>query len=613
MSRSSAVFGGGTCARRGRLVIPLVRALTVGAALQAGPADCAGPEPARLARFETSLEELRQQLKIPGLSAAIVCEGRLAWARGFGHADVKRGLGVAPETPFHLASVTKPFAAVVVLGLAEEGVLNLDDPVSEYGLDYESAGVIRVRHLLSHTSGGEPGTEFRYDSERFADLGWVLARASGRSFRELLVQRVLGPLRLENTAPCPMSMGDGVLSPFRTWLTPRNARVYHRLARPYALDRSFAIGEGSYPVLFSPASGLLSSVSDLARFDIALDDGRLLSESARAQMFTPAVAPAGRELPYGLGWFSQTHAGTRLVWHYGWNPPTASALYLKLPDEGLTFIALANTDALSRPFDLGRDDTSVLDSAAALRFYETFVLEPRRGRTLPQIDWEADEERIVASLRSAEEDGLRELRERELLSYRRLFHAVGREDRVRRLEAVHARLSGTSSPGPGRDLPPLGEHLLPWTTVPLFGMGHVTALAWFLLVIASTLGTGMARISRRWLRPRSRAREMKEESRGRLTTVLAMAAVVTGTALYAALLARWPQDGPVTWSGGGPLARGLLGMAAASGGLAAVVLIRAVASWGARTGSGIARVTGLGAASGVCAGAWALLDLVGWL
>ena len=107
--------------------------------------------------------------------------------------------------------------------------------------------------------------------------------------------------------------------------------------------------------------------------------GRLLLEGARTRMLTPTRGADGRTLPYGLGWFTQIHAGTRLVWHYGWNPPTASALYLKLPDEDLTFIALANTDALSRPFELGRSDSLVLDSLLALTFYEAFVLEPRRN------------------------------------------------------------------------------------------------------------------------------------------------------------------------------------------------------------------------------------------
>jgi CubicO group peptidase (beta-lactamase class C family) len=566
--------------------------------------------PARLARFESSLEELRRQLGIPGLSAAIVSEGRRAWARGFGLADVEHGIGAAAETPYPLASVTKPFAAVVLLQLAEDGVLGLDDPVTKYGLDYESAGVVRVRHLLSHTSRGRPGTEFAYDSERFADLGWVIARASGRSFREHLVDRVLAPLGMKDSAPVPLSMGDGVLSPFRIWLNPRNARVYRRQARPYALDRSFTLVDGSDSIVFSPASGLVSSVADLARFDSALDGNPLLPESAKVRMFSPAITPEGRELPYGLGWFSQRHEGTRLVWHYGWNPPTASALYLKLPDEHLTFIALANTDALTRPFDLGRGDRSVLDSVVAMRFYETFVLEARRGRCVPRIDWETDEDSLVAALGSALEDGLAEVRERELLAYRRLFHAIGRANRVESLGAAHRRLRDQwTSPAQGA-LPPLGEHLLPWPTIPLFGTEHMTALVWFVMVGLSTFLVWAGRaIGRLFGHPSVPGASIPLGAR--VTAVPAALTVVMGLMLYAALLSRWPHDGPVTWSAGGLLARSFIATAATSGILSAVVLIRALLT--VRAESRLARASRLLVASGVCAGAWALLELAGWL
>jgi CubicO group peptidase (beta-lactamase class C family) len=564
-------------------------------------------DPARLARFETSLEELRRQLEIPGLSAAIVSDGRRAWARGFGFADVEHGIEATPDTPYPLASVTKPFAAVVVLELVEEGRLGLDDPASKYGLEYEGPGVVRVRHLLSHTSHGRPGTEFAYDSERFADLGWVIARASGRSFRELLEERILVPLEMEDSAPTPLSMGDGVLGPFRIWLNPRNGRVYRRQARPYALDRSSAIVDGSESIVFSAASGLVSSVADLARFDAALDGNRLLPEAAKTRMFRPAVTPEGRELPYGLGWFSQRHEGRRLVWHYGWNPPTASALYLKVPDEGLTFVALANTDALSRPFDLGRGDRSVLDSVVAMRFYETFVLEARRRRSLPRIDWEADADSLVAALQGAQEDGLAEIRERELLAYRRLFHAVGRTDRVEGLGVVYTRLRGHPTSPTQEALPPLGEDLLPWPTIPLFGMAHVTALAWFLLTCLSTLAAWVTQVVGERLGRRS---EPSAKRGGAcVTTVVAALAVLTGAVLYVALLSRWPHEGPVTWSAGSPLVRGFIAMAATSAVLSAVVLIRALAS--THTGSALARASRVLAASGVCAGAWALLDLAG--
>lgn len=605
-ARRASAAGGAPLA-----VLLLSLSIPLGAAVPASPDARGGVEPEVLARFEASLERLRRQSKIPGLSAAVVSDGRLVWARGFGQADTRRGIEATPETPYPLASVTKPFAAVVVLQLVEQGRLGLDDPVSNYGLRYESPGVVRVRHLLSHTSRGRPGTEYQYDSDRFADLGWVIKRASGRSFRQLLVERILKPLGMDDTAPTPVSLGDDVLSPFRIWLDPHNARVYRRCAHPYALDRSFALVEGYDSILFSPASGLLSSVADLARFDVAFDESRLVSATTRARMLTPAVTPDGRELPYGLGWFSQTYRGTRLVWHYGWNPPTASALYLKLPEERLSFMVLANTDALSRPFDLGRAGALILESTAALDFYETFVLEARRARPLPRIEWEDDEESIVARLPRHPDPEVAEVLERELLSHRRLYQAAGRARLAERLGAVHDRAFASSSLVGEEGLPALDERLRPWPSIPLFDMKQVTAFAWFLLALLSELALWPVRAVRSVLR---RRRRLDEPGRpGVPPAVVAALPVLGGAVAYAVFLARFPGEGSLTWSEGTLLAKSLIVLAAASGVAGAAAALHAVILWRRRRGRWWGRLHHTVVASGILGGAWSLLDLVGWL
>jgi CubicO group peptidase (beta-lactamase class C family) len=146
------------------------------------------------ARFEARLEELGEMLKLPGFSAAVVKDQELVWAEGFGFADLENRVAVTPNTPFHLASLTKPFAAAILMQLVEEGLLDLDDPVSEYGVDIESPGVIRVRHLLSMTSEGVPGRGYRYNGDRFGRLSQVIERAADRSFQELLFERIVEPL-----------------------------------------------------------------------------------------------------------------------------------------------------------------------------------------------------------------------------------------------------------------------------------------------------------------------------------------------------------------------------------------------------------------------------------
>ena len=80
------------------------------------------------AELEVELEDLPQKLKIPAFSAAIVQDQELVWAKGFGYADLENKVEATPDTPYHLASLTKPFAATIIMQLVEEGLLNLDDP-----------------------------------------------------------------------------------------------------------------------------------------------------------------------------------------------------------------------------------------------------------------------------------------------------------------------------------------------------------------------------------------------------------------------------------------------------------------------------------------------------
>ena len=155
----------------------------------------------RIARLETLLENLRQELKIPAYSAAIVKDQKVLWAKGFGYADVENKIPATEHTPYHLASLTKTFASTILMQLVQEGKIKLDDPVSKYGITLESDGVIRVRHLFSHTSEGNPGEQYRYNGNRFAELDKVVEKATGKSFAELLIANILDPLGMNETAP----------------------------------------------------------------------------------------------------------------------------------------------------------------------------------------------------------------------------------------------------------------------------------------------------------------------------------------------------------------------------------------------------------------------------
>jgi len=266
-------------------------------------------------QFEAELESLRQQMKIPGMSAAVVKDRQVVWARGFGYADVENGVPATAETPYHLASVTKPFAALVIMMLVQDGKLSLDDPVSRYGVSLPEGEQVTVRHLMSHTSAGTPGARYQYDGNRYGLLSQVIQAATGRSFQEWLFERILQPLGMDDTAP---SLAGCTGLPFASACE----RVCQAIALPYMLDENLNFASGYYHNNFSTAAGLISTVTDLARLDAALDANTLVTAETKELMFTPTVSNSGRDLPYGLGWFTQQYRGDRLIWHYGQWPPS---------------------------------------------------------------------------------------------------------------------------------------------------------------------------------------------------------------------------------------------------------------------------------------------------
>jgi len=405
------------------LVMCLLATLLAGCGMPAAKQEEVDAE--RWGTFEAELENLRQLMKIAGMSAAVVKDGQVVWARGFGFADVEKGIPAAPETPYHLASVTKPFAALVIMQLVQEGKLSLDDPVSRYGVSLPEGDKVTVRHLMSHTSAGTPGARYEYDGNRYGLLSQVIQASTGCSLQEWLFERILQPLGMDNTAPSPEGCAG---LPF----APACERVYQAIARPYLLDENLDFIPGIYQNSFSAAAGLISTVIDLAKLDAALDANTLVTAATKEQMFTPTVSNSGQDLPYGLGWFTQIYRGTRLIWHYGHWPPSVSSLFFKIPEQGLTLIVLANTDGLSRPFPLG--DGNVMNSLVALAFYKDLVLAPRYGRPFPAVDWSADNSTVFGLINQVQDEAVRDLLTKELYSRRMVARSLAQvQEQARQL------------------------------------------------------------------------------------------------------------------------------------------------------------------------------------
>jgi CubicO group peptidase (beta-lactamase class C family) len=374
----SGTTGGKTSRRRTSLKAALRAALglALAAALSAEvrPAAGTGLDPVRLGGFVGDLERLRLELKIPGLSAAIVKDGAVAWAQGFGFADLELRKPATKDTPYGIASLTKTLSSTLILRLVEEGRLSLDDPVSRYAPSFRD-GAVRVKHVLSHTSDGRPGDAYAYNSDRFGLLAELIRNVSGTPFRALLASTILEPLGMMSTIPGmdfdaaeargETRLGRGTRGRYR-W-------VLARTARPYLLYGADEVVRAPFPApQIDAASGIISTVMDLAKFDGALDDHRWLSREMQDRAWTPFVSNAGEPLPYGLGWFVEDLFGQRLVWHYGDLPDSFSSLYLKAPGKRLTLILLANSDGLSAPFFAA---PAVETSAFAASFLRRFVLD----------------------------------------------------------------------------------------------------------------------------------------------------------------------------------------------------------------------------------------------
>jgi CubicO group peptidase (beta-lactamase class C family) len=321
------------------------------------------PEPG-LQGFEARLDSIRMALRIPGMAAAIAKDGEIVWSRGFGLADVDQNRPATDTTSFYVASVTKSVAAIVIMQLVEEGLLDLDTPISEFGLSVESQGTVTVRHIFNHTSEGVPGLVHRYNGNRYILLGDIILQVSGRSFPRLLQERILGPLGLRHTAP------DVSVIPAFLEAGKNRHTFMANMAMPYSLKNGRVV-RSEFPSHFSPSAGLMASVRDLAAISIGLDQDRFLDPGTKEVMLSPSVELSGENLNYGLGWFVQWQDGIKVEWHGGeWE--SQSALVLRVPERRMTFVAVANTRQMSGAYRMGLGD--VMESGVGRLFMEAFVL-----------------------------------------------------------------------------------------------------------------------------------------------------------------------------------------------------------------------------------------------
>ncbi|CAM1342190.1 serine hydrolase domain-containing protein [Tenacibaculum amylolyticum] len=301
-------------------------------------------------QFTKELESLQHFFSIPGMTAAITQNNKLIYEQHFGYADLETKTLVNANTIFPVASITKLFTATLIMKLAAQGKLVLNDPISLYIPNSKLDKQIQIQHLLSHTSQGTIGKQFFY-SVRFSLLTQIIEKATGKPFNEVMNSEILTPLKLTNT----------FLLKNKQQLT----QAKETIATPYVLGNGVEKGFIDYG--YSTSAGLVSNTKDLLQFSKALDQNSILSTASKNKL----LQGIDNDLPYAFGIFKQRYLETDIFWIYG-QYDCYSSLLLKVPSKKLTLVLLANNNLMSDPARLIMGD--VTSSLFAMSFLKNYVL-----------------------------------------------------------------------------------------------------------------------------------------------------------------------------------------------------------------------------------------------
>ena len=390
-------------------------------------------------RFISELDNMRTGLKIPGMSVAVQQNGVTILQHGLGYADLKNQIPVTPKTAFGVASITKTFASTIIMQLAEKGMLRLDDSVSKYGIDFGNAN-ITIRHLLTHTSEGEPGTHYQYNGYRYGRLTQVVENAAGIPFYQLIMQNIIEPAGMTSSAP-----GINLYTYINYAKKHKEIRLFFErtfaaLAKPYAVNDRGEIVESYYLDEFGTFGGLRTTTGDLLKYSRAIDKHQFLRKETQDKIFSPNKTKDGKPTPYGLGWFSQQYLGVKYYWHYG-QTQGESGLFVKVPSKALTFVVLANSDRLSTPFPLG--DGDLFTSPAGQLFYKYFINSDEK---FPDIDYTKPANDIKALMNPSSE--YLDFYNKVLVTQAAICNAHGDTTRAKQFYSVYAELNFRDVPSP---------------------------------------------------------------------------------------------------------------------------------------------------------------------
>jgi len=302
-----------------------------------------------------------QKLHIPAVSVAVIKDGSLIKAEGYGLANIEHGIPARSDTVFKIGSVSKQFLATGIMLLVQDGSVALGDEVSKYLTGTPGTWqTITLRHLLTHTSGlvreapgfdpyklqpdidviktayplplqFKPGEKWTYSNLGYFVLAEIIHKVSGKPWADFLTERVFAPLRM--TATRVTSVAD---------IVPDRADGY-----AWKVDK-FENTE-NWPTV-RPSGAFLSTALDLAKWEAALLTDHVLKGSTKTEMWTPVILNDGRKHRYGFGWqlddfpAGSASSGVPMIRHGG-SMPGFRAGYFRWPSHGLTVVVLTNLES----------------------------------------------------------------------------------------------------------------------------------------------------------------------------------------------------------------------------------------------------------------------------
>ncbi len=312
-----------------------------------------------IAAIDKIASEGIDQKKVASYAVAVVKDGSLVLARGYGYSDLENEVPATAETVYRLGSITKQFTAMAIMLLEEDDKVSVDDELTRFLPDYPTGGrKITVGHLLNHTSGikdytrtkdffkrdrqdfthdellalfkeepfdFEPGVRWGYSNSGYYLLGMIIEKASGQKYEQFLEDRIFKPLGMSATR-------YGHTKP----LIRHRAMGYNYFFGQLSNDDSI-----SMDAPFA-AGALVSNVLDLIKWHQALEDGALVSSASYEAMYRPTKLANGATRPYGYGWRLGELEGHHTIGHGG-GINGFSTMISRYPDDRLAVIVLSNT------------------------------------------------------------------------------------------------------------------------------------------------------------------------------------------------------------------------------------------------------------------------------